>query len=209
MKDILKKQLVFISILYAISRLLWELVPISLVPCSLKIIIDDFIGPMALMSIVFYIFIQIGWRIPIIKIITQLLFGTKPYIQGTWQGQLKYEKDGHETEKTVYLVIRQPDGYSINIWLLTNERTSSSEFVDIILHEGVQRIFYTYKTEDSPKNKEKNPLHSGFCQLDIGNNSLNGTYYTSRKTTGELFFDKRRKKITTHYEVAKKMFGAL
>jgi hypothetical protein len=207
MKDILKKQISFILILYVVSRVLWDLVPVSLLPDSLKTIINDFIGPAALMSIIFYIFIQIGWKIPIIKTITQFLFGTKPNVQGTWQGQLKYEKDGHETEKRVYLVIRQPDGYSINIWLLTNERISSSEFVDIILHGGVQRIYYTYKTEDSPKNKEKNPLHSGFCQLDIGNTSLTGIYYTSRKTTGELFFDKKSRKTVTNYEAAKKIFG--
>jgi hypothetical protein len=124
---------------------------------------------------------------------------------------LIYEKEGKQTEKTVYLVIRQHDGYSINIWLLTDERTSSSVFADIVPYKGNQRVYYSYDTEDSTQNKEKNPLHSGFCQFDIGTNPdiLKGIYYTSRKTSGELIFNKRNKKIVMDYDSAKKLFGRI
>ena len=58
-------------------------------------------------------------------------------------------------------------------------------------------------------NKEKNPSHEGFCQLDINEalTILQGIYYTSRKTFRELFFFKRNRKIAVNYEEAQKLFG--
>jgi hypothetical protein len=118
MKDILKKQIFFIPILYVTSKFLWGLMPISCLPDLVKMVINDFTGPAALMSIIFFVLFLIGWRIPGIKIITQYLFGTKICLHGTWQGKLFYEYEGKKQEKEVYLVIKQSDGYSMNIWLL-------------------------------------------------------------------------------------------
>ena len=124
---------------------------------------------------------------------------------------VKYEWEERKTEKPAFLVINQKDGHSIHIWLLTDERISSSVFTDIIPYRGGQRIFYTYSNEESPANKEKNPSHEGFCQLDIVNAStiLQGTYYTSRKTFGELHFDKRSRRKVMNYEKAKKLLGEI
>jgi hypothetical protein len=65
--------------------------------------------------------------------------------------------------------------------------------------------------EDSSKNKEKNPLHNGFCQLNFdlrdSPNVLQGIYYTSRKTVGEFDFTKRCKKVVMTYGEARKLFG--
>ena len=122
---------------------------------------------------------------------------------------MKYEWNKKKSEKTVFLVIRQLDGYSLNICLLTDERTSSSIYADIVLYSGGHRIIYTYSNEESPENKDKNPSHEGFCQLDIDGQSktLHGIYYTTRKTFGTLRFDKRNKKIITNFEEAQKQFG--
>jgi hypothetical protein len=208
MKNILTRQLIFVPILYIIAKLLWGFIPFDIFNEILMITLNDLLGPLALMVVILLLCVYILWRIPGFGFSINFLFGTKPRVYGTWQGKLSYEYEGKKQEKTVYLVIKQSDGYSINIWLLTDERTSSSVFADIIPYKGGQRIYYSYETEDSPQNKEKNPLHYGFCQLDIeNNNTLNGMYYTSRKTIGTLTFSKRKQKIVMGHDSAQKLFG--
>jgi hypothetical protein len=209
MKNILNRQLIFIPFLYVLSKLLWGMIPIHNLNETIKMALHDLFGPAAIMVTMFLSCIYLLWKFPGLDILIQFLYGTKPNFQGTWKGKLSYEYAGEKKEKNVYLVIKQPDGYFINIWLLTDERISSSVFADIVPYKGGKRIYYSYETEDSSQNKEKNPLHSGFCYFTVGNNSLKGIYYTSRKTTGELLFEKKSMKIATNYEAAKKIFGDL
>ena len=209
MKNILNRQIIFIPILYVAMKLLWDLLPVDKLPEVLEGVVNDLFGPAFLIGIVLWLFIYILWRIPFLGKLAQYLFGTKPNIQGTWRGRLNYEWDGKKMEKCVFLVIKQTDGYSLNIRLLTDERISSSIFADVISTGGVQRIIYTYSNEESPDNKDKNPSHEGFCQLDIvdTSNILQGIYYTTIKTFGKLSFDKKCRKVIMDFNEAKKRFG--
>ena len=209
MKNILMKQIFIIPILYVISKFIWDLIPLGQFPDNIKDIINDIFGPIFFITIFIGAFIYIFWKTPVICKVSQFLFGTKPNIQGTWCGKLNYERNGKKREKTVFLVIKQSDGYSVYIWLLTDERKSSSIFAEIFSYKNTQRIVYTYANEESSINKEKNPSHEGLCQLDIvdASNLIQGIYYTNRKTSGELFFDRRNKKIISNYDKAMKQFG--
>jgi hypothetical protein len=209
MKNILARLIILILIFYALTKLLWDSLPVDKLPENLGSVVNDLFGPLFLIGILSWLFIHIFWKIPVLGKLTQFLCGTKPNLQGTWVGKLKYEWENKKTEKPVFLVIRQANGYSLDIWLLTDERTSSSIFADITEYRGGRRIVYTYSNEESPDNKVKNPSHEGFCQLDILNasNNIKGTYYTTRKTSGEMAFDKRNKKVILDFEKAKKLFG--
>jgi len=209
MKNIFFRQIIFIPVLYVAAKLLWDLIPIEIFPDLLIDVMGDLFGPIFIMAIMILIFIYILWKIPVLGKLSQFLFGSKPNMQGTWRGQIKYEYEGKQTEKTVFLVVKQNSGYNLDIWLLTDERKSSSIFANIIEYKGGQRIIYTYSNEESPYNKDKNPSHQGFCQLDRvdASNILQGIYYTSRKTFGELSFDKKKRKITLDFERAKTLFG--
>jgi hypothetical protein len=208
MKNILNRQLFFIPVLYILSKLLWGLIPINKLPEMLKVVLSDLTGPLLFMLAIFTIFIYFLWKVPLIGKLAQILFGTKPNIQGTWRGRLNYEWDGKKMEKFVFLVIKQTDGYSLNIRLLTDERISSNIFADVISTGGVQRIIYTYSNEESPDNRDKNPSHEGFCQLDIveTSNILQGIYYTTRGTFGKLSFDKKCRKVVINFEKAQRLF---
>jgi hypothetical protein len=208
MKNILSRQLVFMPILYISAKMIWGLMPIDKLPEMLKGTLSDLFGPALLMLVILLIFIQIFWKILVLERLTQFWFGTKPNLQGTWAGKLKYVRNDKKLEKTVFLVIKQANGYSLDIWLLTNERTSSSIFANITDYRGEKRIIYTYSMEESPDNRIKNPSHEGFCRLDILNasNNLKGIYYTIRETSGELIFDKKSKKIIRDFEKAQKIF---
>jgi hypothetical protein len=209
MKNILTRQIIVIPVLYAVAKLLWNSMPIELLPEILRGIVSDLFGPSLLMVVILLAFICFFWKVPILGILAKFLFGTKPNIQGTWEGRLKCIWNDKEINKPVYLVIRQTNGFSLYIKLFTDERTSSSIFSDIVLNNDEHRIIYTYRNEESPDNKEKNPSHEGFCQLDIVDplNCLEGIYYTDRKTFGKLSFDKRNRKVVKSYRNAQKLFG--
>jgi hypothetical protein len=209
MKIILARQIIFILIFYALTKLLWNSIPVEKLPEILKVVVNDLFGPLFFIGILSWLFIHIFWKIPFLGKLTQYLFGTKLNLQGTWCGKLKYEYDSKKLEKTVFLVITQVNGYSLDIRLLTDERTSSSIFTDITTYRSIKQIIYTYSNNESPDNKIKNPSHEGFCQLDIldSPNTLKGIYYTTRKTFGELTFDKRNKKVILDFEKAQKSFN--
>jgi hypothetical protein len=150
------------------------------------------------------------WRVPLFCVVVRFLFGTNICIQGTWKGTLHYRYNDEEKSKTAYLTIKQEDAFSVTIWLLTDERTSISRTASIIPYYGIQRIIYEYGVEDSSENKEKNPLHTGFCVLDISSNGwkkkLNGMYYTSRYTVGKMEFSQRKQKAVMDYQLAEELF---
>jgi hypothetical protein len=195
-------------ILYVIAKLLWAIIPFYKLDETLTMVLNDLTGPLALMTVLYLSCVCIFWRIPGLNLLVHFLFGTKPNIHGTWQGKLSYIWEGKEYEKTVYLVIKQNNGYSMDIWLFTDERISSSTFAEVISYKSTQRLIYTYIVEDSPINKEKNPLHNGLCCLDFKNKytGLEGMYYTSRKTMGVLQFTRRNTSIVESYEGAKRLF---
>jgi len=209
MKDIISRQIIVIPLLYAVAKFIWNLFPVELLPEILRDIVSDFFGPSFLILVILLAFIYIFWKIPILGRLSKFLFGTKPNVQGTWAGRLKCVWNDKNIDKPAYLVIKQDNGYSIHIWLFTDERSSSSIFTNIVPYKGGQRIIYTYSNEESPDNKENNPSHEGFCQLDIvePSNCLEGIYYTSRKTFGKLLFNKRNRKVVKKYEKAQELFG--
>lgn len=208
MKSILTRQIIFIILLYAGAKFIWDVFPVDFLPGLFGDVMNDFFGPSFLMGIVLYLLIYVLWRIPILDKIPQFLFCTKPNLQGTWKGIIKYRWNNKKIEKSVYLTIKQTNGFSVHIRLFTNERTSSSIFADIIPYNCEQQIIYIYRNEESPNNKEKNPSHEGLCQLNIVelSNSLEGIYYTDRKTFGRLVFYKRNRKVVKSYRNAQKLF---
>ena len=211
MKKILARQIIIIPILYVLAKLLWDYILTGILPDILKGVMSDLFGPPFIMAVVLLGLVNFLWKIPVFGKVSQILFGTKPNVQGTWKGRLNYTWNEKDMEKIVFLAIKQTDGYSLDIWLLTDERISSSKFADIKPYGSIQCIIYTYANEESPDNKEKNPSHEGFCQLTIDDSTqvLHGIYYTSRKTFGKMFFDKRKRKIVMNYKEAQKLFGII
>ena len=211
MKKIMARQIIIIPILYVLAKLLWDYILTGILPDILKGVMSDLFGPPFIMAVVLLGLVNFLWKTPVFGKVPQILFGTKPNVQGTWKGQLNYTWNEKDMEKIVFLAIKQTDGYSLDIWLLTDERISSSKFADIKPYGSIQHIIYTYANEESPDNKEKNPSHEGFCQLTIDDSTqaLQGIYYTSRKTFGKMFFDKRKRKIVMNYKEAQKLFGII
>ncbi|MDR2407675.1 MAG: hypothetical protein LBE13_06155 [Bacteroidales bacterium] len=204
------KLAIFLPILFALSQFLWGLLPIVLLPNPIRLVVNDATGPVFLMSMIIWLSCLLFWRLPVIGNFVRFLFDTNICFEGTWKGILHYEWEGEKT-KPAYLIIKQANAFSINVWLLTDERTSVSKTASIIPYNGIYRLMYEYGVEDSPDNKGRNPLHTGFCTLDLHSNgktkNINGLYCTSRNTVGKMIFTQKNWKSTMDYHFAEKLFS--
>jgi hypothetical protein len=204
------KLAIYLPIIFALSQFLWELLPVALLPNPIRLVVNDATGPAFLMAVIIWLSCFLLWRLPLIGRLVRFLFDTNTCFEGTWKGTLHYTWEG-EKNKPAYLIIKQANAFSINVWLLTDERTSVSRTASIIPYKGIHRLLYEYGVEDSPDNKGRNPLHTGFCALDMHSNGkntiINGLYYTSRNTVGKMIFTQKNRKITMDYQLAEKLFS--
>ncbi|MFA5877917.1 MAG: hypothetical protein WC845_00950 [Candidatus Staskawiczbacteria bacterium] len=117
-----------------------------------------------------------------------------PDIQGTWKGNLKNDWVNSETSKgldpiPVVLTIKQSFS-SISCILMTKESTSYSTTADINLLNG-DTLYLTYNYTNRPKAsiRDRSQIHDGASILKIIQKPkfiLEGEYWTSRKTRGDM-----------------------
>lgn len=120
-----------------------------------------------------------------------------PNLQGTWHGELKSDWVNPETGKGIdpipmVLVIRQTFS-SIKCTLMTKESSSYSTTADINIAPNSEDLYLTYNYTNRPKAtiRDRSAIHDGASILKIiskPNKCLNGEYWTSRKTRGEMTF---------------------
>lgn len=118
-----------------------------------------------------------------------------PDLQGTWRGELKSDWINPETGKgidpiLVVLVIRQTFS-TIKCTLMTKESTSYSTTADINIVPNGEDLYLTYNYTNRPKAtiRDRSSIHDGASILKIiqkPNKCLEGEYWTSRKTRGDM-----------------------
>ena len=144
------------------------------------------------------IFVYWAWRWPI-------FYGWLvpfPDLQGTWKGELKSSWINPETNQpqqpiSVTLTIKQTF-YSIICNIYTKESSSHSTIAQITKDksDGLLKLNYNYTNRSQAIIRERSPIHDGAAILNIrlgSQNNLQGEYWTSRRTTGDislLFYSK-------------------
>lgn len=124
-----------------------------------------------------------------------------PNLNGTWTGEIKSNYIEKNTGKKIEeikatLEIRQSFVYTHCLLKTTTMESSSfvSQF-DINKEKQQLKLVYSYGGEPNLLLKDKNPSHFGTAMLNIEDKgaTLKGSYWTDRKTTGELIFRKLSK----------------
>lgn len=118
-----------------------------------------------------------------------------PNLQGTWRGELKSDWINPETGKgidpiPVVLVVRQTFS-NIKCTLMTKESTSYSTTADINVAPNSEDLYLTYSYTNRPKAtiRDRSAIHDGASILKIiskPDKCLEGEYWTSRKTRGDM-----------------------
>ena len=129
-----------------------------------------------------------GWLVPF------------PCVDGTWQGHIQTTWKDPTTGKTpgpipVILTIKQSFVH-ITCVMRTAEMTSHSYFGDFWINsdEQVRKLSYCYTSVPSIALRDRSQVHDGAMLLELVGepvSRLRGTYWTTRKTTGEVILDFR------------------
>lgn len=80
--------------------------------------------------------------------------------------------------------------FNIQIKIKTNESSSISTCgsFDIDEDRGLKQLIYTYQNNPKATIRDKSEIHYGTARLEISDDAkfLEGEYWTSRKTTGDI-----------------------
>lgn len=109
-----------------------------------------------------------------------------PKLKENYSGVISYNYENERKEKDIKINIKQ-SFFLIYINVQTDEMHSATITSDIIEENGQYVLYYTYITNPDSKYSDINPSQRGTCRLLIDNvNEIVGTYWTNRKTIGDL-----------------------
>lgn len=152
--------------------------------------------PLVLMVVGFFVSYAWRWRI------FRDWLVPFPDLNGTWQGKIQTTWVNPETGEIpkpipVILTIKQ-SFIRISCVMRTAEMTSRSYLADFWLDgdEQVRMLGYSYHSKPLPTVADRSQPHDGTIVFElIGSpvTKLKGTYWTARKTTGEVVLEFREK----------------
>jgi len=152
-----------------------------------------------LYTIVYLIFVKWGWRLPFL----QGWLVPFPDLDGTWHGTLQSTWQNPDTGDipppiSVVLVIKQ--SFEMISCVLYTKESSSYSTAALLSEEddsGIKRLSYVYTNMPELTARGRSPTHDGAAILRIVTNpqrTLQGEYWTNRKTTGTMSLTFRSKK---------------
>lgn len=107
-----------------------------------------------------------------------------PRLYKRYSGVLKSSYDG--IERPISLEIKQTL-LSVEVRLISDESRSDSVNTTIKEINGQNTLLYTYLNEPMSAHRDHSSIHYGTAKLSIiSERELKGTYYTDRKTTGDM-----------------------
>jgi hypothetical protein len=146
------------------------------------------------------LFVTYGWKW---KIFRNWLVPF-PDLNGTWQGTIQTTWKNPDTEEVpgpipTILTIKH-SFVKISCVMRTAEMTSRSYLADFWLdgNEQIRMLGYSYRSTPLPSVAARSQPHDGTMLFEIIGNpaqKLKGTYWSSRKTTGEIILAFREKHL--------------
>ncbi len=116
-----------------------------------------------------------------------------PDLSGNWEGTVISNWEGGDSSPIPVNISIHQTFLNIQVAVKTNESRSFSlgAAFNIDKDRGQQQLFYTYFNTPKPGVREKSQIHYGSALLTFEGHrvqELEGEYWTSRQTTGELNF---------------------
>lgn len=118
-----------------------------------------------------------GWLVPF------------PCLSGKWVGEIKSTYNSGNNAIPIVVVIKH-HFFNIQIKIKTDESSSISTCgsFDIDEERGLKQLIYSYQNNPKATVRERSEIHYGTTRLEINDDVsvLEGEYWTSRKTTGDI-----------------------
>jgi hypothetical protein len=143
-------------------------------------------------SALLYAFDEFLWKLPVVK-----RFAKRPVLHGTWKGTFESDYEYPETGERegpteAYLVARQTYS-SIHLRFITERPPSESLACELrTKRDGRYEIYAVYENRPPLLAQKESPVHRGGLILEVVGDpahALEGSYWTDRKTQGDLKLD--------------------
>lgn len=116
-----------------------------------------------------------------------------PKIFGEYSGVLEYEYDLCFHKKNIKIIIGQ-SLLNTSVKIITDEMTSNTITSNFVYENGEFVLYYSYITTPKSKYSINNPIQYGTSRLTIQSDGLlEGSYWTTRQTKGDITFKKKLK----------------
>ncbi len=124
-----------------------------------------------------------GWLVPF------------PCLSGKWEGEIKSTYNSENDSIPVEVDIKH-HFFNIQIKIKTVESSSVSTCgsFDIDEDRGLKQLIYSYQNNPKAIVRRRSEIHYGTTRLEINDdaNVLEGEYWTSRKTAGDIILRKQQ-----------------
>lgn len=121
-------------------------------------------------------------------------FEKLPSIAGKYSGNIEYSYNGKYEKKKASIIIKQ-SLLTAHVQITTNEIVSSTITSNVVFENNEYVLYYTYITNPKSKYSKENPIQYGTCRVIMKNcNELQGVYWTTRQTIGDITLKKPTKK---------------
>ena len=157
--------------------------------------------------VLFGLFVSFLWKIPIF----QHWLVPFPNLNGTWQGHIHTTWIDPKTNERpapipAILTIKQ-SFLRVSCVMRTGEMTSRSLVSGFLLDRDNQlkKLYYIYDSNPIEAVKERSPEHAGTMSFDVAEGLgksefvLTGSYWTGRKTTGDIKMRFWKKELVDSY----------
>ncbi len=161
----------------------------------------------AVYSILLLVFTTWLWRLPLF----QGWLVPYPDLEGTWTGTLEstWVDPGTGQRKAplpIVLVIKQSFS-TLGCVMYSEESTSFSNAAQISTddEDGILRLSYNYTNRPNASVRDRSEIHDGAAILRVitgTRRALEGEYWTSRKTTGDMRLSFRSRKLTASFSTS-------
>ena len=146
---------------------------------------SDLSSSISITAIFAFAFERWLWKLPIF----QRWLVPFPSLAGEWQGTISYNWNNTDNSKDINLTIRQTF-LRIQIIIETDESKSRSicGSFDIEKMRGRQHLIYSYLNEPNATVRDRSQIQYGTAMLEFNDtgDTLNGTYWTDRKSVGDM-----------------------
>lgn len=152
---------------------------------SLDTIWEDVTTTITFVTIICTLFVSWAWKW---KIFQDWLVPF-PCLSGKWDGEIVSTYNSENRSIPVNVVIKH-HFFNIQIKVKTGESNSISTCgsFDIDEDRGLKQLIYSYQNNPKATVRERSEIHYGTTRLEINDdaNILEGEYWTSRKTIGDM-----------------------
>ncbi len=179
-KKIIKPSIFLAAVVYIICCIIKK-------PTAVEDIISYIGYSVSAVTVLFVSYERLFWKF--------IPWNRPPVLKKKYHGTINYRFKKVQSSKLIDVDIKQT-WLTVQIKVKTDINSSTSITADIVSENNQDMLYYSYITNPSAMSEGTNPIQHGTCRMVLNNKNteIDGKYWTSSQTTGDVHWieDKKR-----------------